>query len=91
VAEPTWRIVPSLRIETYREGVDDFEYAKILEDLIAEGEGRGADVSHAKAVLAEIGHFFPSSVHWSQNDAWYAALRDRMARAIVALKKQRER
>lgn len=87
VSDPAWTIVPSLRIETYREGVDDFEYAKILEDLIAQGESRGVDVSQAKKVLAEIGRFFPSSVHWSQNDAWYLDLRDRMARTIVLTEK----
>ena len=88
VAEPTWTIVPSLRIETYREGVDDFEYAKILEDAIAAGETRGVDVTRAKAILKDIDRFFPSSVHWSQNDAWYADLRDRMARTIVEMTKK---
>ncbi len=88
VTEPTWTIVPSLRIETYREGVDDFEYAKILEDAIAAGETRGVDVTRAKAILKDIDRFFPSSVHWSQNDAWYADLRDRMARTIVEMKKK---
>ena len=83
--EPTWKIVPSLRIQTYREGVDDFEYAKILEDLVATARLRGEDVSEAEIVLKDIERFFPSTVHWSQNDTWYLDLRDRMARAIMAL------
>jgi len=28
-------ITPSLRVMTYRESVDDYEYARILEDLLA--------------------------------------------------------
>lgn len=83
--EPDFTIVPSLRIMTYREGVDDFEYAKMLEDLAGQAAARGADVSEASEVLGDIGRFFHSTVHWSQNDAWYLDLRDRMARAIVAL------
>ena len=88
VSEPTWTVIPSLRIETYREGVDDYEYAKILEDLIAAGEKKGVDVSGGKTLIKEIERFFPGgSVHWSQNDAWYIDLRDRMANAIINLKK----
>ena len=44
------------------------------------------DRTQAKAVLSDIARFFPATVHWSQNDAWYLDLRDRLARAIVALK-----
>ena len=87
-SEPDWTIIPSLRVMTYREGVDDYEYAKLLEDLIAKAEAGKADCSGEKAVLSDISKFFSSSVHWSQNDAWYAELRDRMARAIVGLKSQ---
>ena len=84
---PDWRIVPSLRVMTYREGVDDYEYAYILEQLVAKAEAKGVNTLPAKAVLKDIKRFFYSSVHWSQNDAWYLDLRDRMARAIVNLKK----
>ena len=65
--------------------MDDFEYAKILEDLVATARLRGEDVSEAEIVLKDIERFFPSTVHWSQNDTWYLDLRDRMARAIMAL------
>ena len=71
---------------TYREGVDDYEYAKILEDLVAEAGKKGIGASEAKAVLADIDKFFYNGVQWSQNDAWYIDLRDRMAGAIVTLK-----
>ena len=79
-------IVPSLRVMTYREGVDDFEYAKILEDLVAAAGKKGIDASEAKAVLTDMKRFFYKGVLWSQNDAWYIDLRHRIATAIVTLK-----
>ena len=85
--EPDWTIVPSLRLMTYREGVDDYEYARILEDLVARAQVKGIDASPAKSLLNEIPRFFYNSVHWSQNDAWYLDLRHQMAQAIVELKK----
>ena len=85
--EPDFTIVPSLRIMTYREGVDDYEYAYMLEQLIQDAEAEGVDTSQARSVLADIERFFFSTVHWSQNDAWYLDLRDRMARQIGHLRK----
>jgi len=85
--EPNWNIVPSVRVMTYREAADDFEYAWILENLIAQAEKQGVDASKAKAVISDIEKFFPATVHWSQNDAWFLELRDRIARAIVELQK----
>lgn len=81
--DPT--VTPSLRVMTYREGVDDYEYAWLLEQLIHKGREQGVDVSAQQQVLDDIQRFFPSMVHWSQNDAWYLELRDRLARAIEAL------
>ena len=87
-SEPDFTITPSLRLETYREAIDDFEYARMLEDLVAAGRKAGRDVSEGEAVLKGIKRFFVSNTHWSQNDAWYLELRDRMARAIVMLKRK---
>ena len=70
---------------TYREGVDDYEYAWLLEQLIKEGEQKGIDVKSAQIILNDIEKFFYNNVKWSQNDAWYIELRDRMAKAIVEL------
>lgn len=86
--EPDLTITPSLRLETYREAIDDYEYARILEDLVAAGRKSGRDVSEGEAVLNDIKRFFASNTHWSQNDAWYLDLRDRMARAIVMMKQR---
>ncbi len=49
--KPDWTIVPSLRIMTYREGVDDFEYARILEDLIKE-------CANHKLTFQTMNHFY---------------------------------
>jgi hypothetical protein len=86
---PDFTIIPSLRVETYRESVDDFEYAWLLEKAIADARGRGLDVAAQEAVLKDIQRFFPETAQWSQNDAWYLALRDRLARAIVQLQEKR--
>jgi len=83
---PDFTITPSLRVMTFREGVDDYEYARILEDRIAEGKKRGADVSAGEKVITDIARMFPTSVEWTLNDAWYLDLRERMAQAIVKLK-----
>lgn len=86
--QKTFDVVPSLRIEAYRESVDDFEYAYLLEQAIADAKSRGIDASEAQGVLDEIPRFFVNGALWSQNDAWYLELRDRIARAIVQLKQQ---
>jgi Glycoside hydrolase 123, catalytic domain/Glycoside hydrolase 123 N-terminal domain len=86
--KPDYTIVPSLRVMTYRESVDDYEYARILEDLIADGEKKGVDVSGGKKIIADIERMFPSSVTWSLNDAWYIDLRNKMAKEVVNLKKE---
>jgi Glycoside hydrolase 123 N-terminal domain/Glycoside hydrolase 123, catalytic domain len=86
--KPDYTIIPSLRVMTFRESVEDYDYAIILEELIAIGRNKGVDVSKGEAAIKDIERFFYSSVHWSQNDAWYLDLRDRMARAIVELKEK---
>lgn len=87
-SEKNFSLTPSLRLETFRESVDDYEYARMLEDLVAAGRTTGLDVSAGEAVLRDIARFFPSNTHWSQNDAWYLNLRDRTARGIVRLKQK---
>ena len=85
---PDYTIIPSLRVMTFRESVEDYDYAIILEDLIAAGRKKGVDVSKGEAVIKDIERFFYSPVHWSQNDAWYLDLRNRMAQSIVRLKRK---
>ena len=84
-AAPDYTITPSLRVMTYREGVDDYEYVFLLENLIAQAEKKGIAAGDARQVIRDISRFFHNSVHWSQNDAWYLDLRERIAGVIVEL------
>jgi len=86
--QPDYTITPSLRIMTYRESIDDYEYARILENLMIQAKQRGIDLSDSEAIMKDIERFFAGSVHWSQNNAWYLELRDRIAAAIVTLQKK---
>ena len=87
-SEPDFTVTPSLRVMTFRESVDDYEYARILENFVIQGKKKGVDVSEAEQVIKDIDRFFYNSVQWSQNDAWYLDLRDRMAAAIVDMKQR---
>ena len=84
------KITPSLRIMSNREGVDDFEYAMLLEELVEKCRGKGINTSRGEILLNHIDGFFYNSVQWSQNDAWYLDLRELIAREITALKKNVE-
>ena len=83
--QPDFTITPSLRLETLREAIDDFEYAQILENLVALGRSKNMDVTAGETVLEDLRRLFYSNTHWSQNNAWYIELRNRMARTIVQL------
>lgn len=84
--EPDWTVTPSLRLETFREASDDYDYAIMLETLRDDAKANGQDTTEADAVLADIDRMFRGNTHWTQNDAWLLDLRDRMADAIVNLK-----
>ena len=85
--EPDFSITPSLRVMTFREGVEDYDYAYILDGLMTAGRDQGVDVRDGEQILLDIARSFHNSVHWSQNDAWYIELRDRLARVIVDLQR----
>jgi hypothetical protein len=90
--EPDWTITPSLRLETFRDGVNDYDYAIMLEQFIADADAQGGiDTAHARATLEQINQLFFANTNWSQNDAWYRLLRDRIAEDIVALRRAIER
>jgi len=83
--EPDFTVTPSLRLEVHREAFDDYEYAWLLDQAMQKAREAGRDVSAAEAIFADIERFFHNSNLWSQNDAWFLDLRERMARAIVDL------
>lgn len=81
-------ITPSLRLAAFRESVDDFEYARMLEDLVRVARRQAVPAQDAEQTLADIQRFFPENTNWSQNAAWFLELRERLARQIVALRQQ---
>lgn len=78
-------ITHSLRMELHREGVDDYEYAWLLDKAMQAAEDNGKDVSEAKAIFRDIKRLFYNYNLWSQNDTWLLDLRNRMAREIESL------
>jgi len=83
--QKTFLITPSLRLMTFRESVDDFDYAFLLEQLVQRADRRRVPTTRAKLALRQISQLFASNTHWSQNDAWYLELRDRIATEIEKL------
>lgn len=75
-------VVPSLRLLLTRDGVDDFEYAVILERLIANATG---DTEQAERALAAMRRPFAHPGGWTIADAYWHTARANAAAAIVAL------
>jgi len=80
---PNFDIIPSLRIELFREGIEDFEYLTILEDAMAGASGM--DTSTAESLLAQYRAMFPDWVHWSTNDEYYVRIRNQIGEEIEYL------
>ncbi|MBL4702056.1 MAG: DUF4091 domain-containing protein [Phycisphaeraceae bacterium] len=85
-SKPNWTITPSLRLETFRESVTDYDYAMMLEELMTQAKAKNIDTSNANVVRNDIDRLFNGHTNWTQNDAWYLDLRQRMADAIVTLR-----
>ena len=77
-----------LFIVTFCESVEDFDYALMLETLIKQSRQKGVDVAAAERALNDISRFFMDPVHWSQNDAYFLELRNRLAENIVKLQNE---
>lgn len=82
---PDFTITPSARLETFREGVEDFEYMKILDDWIDTAAASGIDTSNAVALQNEMFRMVPHPVRWSTNDDYYLSLRASIAGEIETL------
>jgi hypothetical protein len=74
-----------VRLEMWREGVEDFDYVVLLEKRIEEAAGRGGDAAAAQALLRDLGSMFHDQVHWSVNDEYYLRLRNEIAMQIESL------
>ena len=78
-------IVPTIRLAQNRDGVEDFEYIKILEDLVDQTESMGKDIAPAVAALAKARRQFDSPDAWYIGETYWLQTRDELAREITNL------
>ena len=78
-------VVPSLRLVLTREGLEDFEYAKILQSLVEQAESVGIDATPAVRALAGFRRPFISPQSWTVGLQYWLATRAEMAEAIEEL------
>jgi len=84
--------VASMRIEMLRDGLEDYEYLVILRDLIerAEAQGVGADLDAYRELLETPEEITVSTTEFTWDPAPIEAHREKVARAIVALRQALE-
>jgi len=80
--------LPSIRLENYRDGMEDYAYVCLLEEAIRRVEAAGAGgrrgrwLAEAKATLAPPESLVASMTEYSRDPAELYAWRDRVARLI---------
>ncbi|MCD4768898.1 MAG: DUF4091 domain-containing protein, partial [Bacteroidales bacterium] len=82
--------VPSLRIEFLRQGIEDYEYFKILENLVAQidgTKGHNKRVKQAKTLLKIPKDIFIDGKTYTKNPARLYEYRRKLAEAITELNK----
>lgn len=80
-----YTITPSLRLGLLRDGVDDFDYAFMLENLIKTAKSKNIDCSNAEKLIAEISALFDNAVSWNLNSNTIISLRERIGNEIEKL------
>ena len=78
-------ITPSLRLVLYREGMDDFDYAVLLEKAIVKTKKKGQNTSAAEKLLAEFVRPFVTPQNWTLNSYNWQKLRISIAEMIEKL------
>ena len=84
-SQPDFTITPSIRIETFREGIDDFEYMLLLRDWIDTAGANDIDTATATALHDEMNQMFNHPARWSVNDEYYLFLIGRIGDEIDKL------
>ncbi len=79
-------IVPSLRMVLTRDGIEDYEYAVILERLLGEAKRAGRQTDRAEAALSKMRRQFRTPVSWTLSEAHWEEARAAAAEAIEDLK-----
>lgn len=77
-------LVPSFRVELLRDGIEDYEYLKTLEDLAARKPGKAAAARRLLKIPASI---YTDEQHYSKDPQSILQYRRKLAAAIVSLSK----
>jgi hypothetical protein len=85
---PQWEVLPSIGMLNQREGVDDYRYVQLLEEMLAEADGDSEAAGTARRTLDELTEavsrdYLDPSNNWDRStmDYW----RWRVARAAIDL------
>ena len=78
-------ITPSLRLVLTRDGIEDYEYATILEQLIQTAETVGLNTAEAVKALTMMKRPLRSPVSWGLSEAYWEKARVAAAQAIENL------
>jgi hypothetical protein len=86
LADTDLSVVPSLRMVLTRDGIEDYEYAVILERLLAAKKQTDTGVAEGKEALAMMRRQFRTPVTWSLGEVHWLEARRRAAQAIEQLR-----
>ena len=78
-------IVPSLRLVLTRDGIEDYEYATILEELIQQAESHGLNTAAAVKAMNMMRRPLYTPTSWGLSEAYWEKARTAMAEAIEGL------
>lgn len=82
---PTFDVVPSLRVKLFREGIQDYEYLTMLDDRIKAADGLGIDTGPARAALGRLDGLELSFNTWGRNASLLLEVRRHVAEQIESL------
>ena len=82
---PGGKPLPTLRLENFRDGLEDYAYAKLLEERIAGRDDADMRVRKAKELLAVPRQVMDTMSNYTNDPAEIAAWRDAMAELIESL------
>ncbi|NUQ64274.1 MAG: DUF4091 domain-containing protein [Pirellulales bacterium] len=90
LAEKDMTVVPSLRFVLTRDGIEDYEYAVLLERLLSVRGPHDPATAAGKAALAALRRPFRTPTTWSVSEVHWQQARAAAARAIEELGKTGE-
>jgi len=84
-SEVNFEVIPSLRVKLFREGIQDYEYFKILEKLIIKADNLNIDTVNANIALARIDEVALSFNEWTNDPNLLIEIRGEIAQNILDL------